>query len=60
MGVKKQKPGWRLRTRAARRQTTAAAAIDRAVIERQHRVGGDRQNGDDQEIGRMANRKEIV
>jgi hypothetical protein len=56
--VKKQKPRWRLRTRATRRQTTAAAAIDsRQGGDRQHRVGGDRQDGDRQGDESEGNRR---
>jgi hypothetical protein len=55
VGVKKQKPRWRLRTKATRRQTTAAAAIDRAVIGSIEWAEIDRT-----EIYRMANRKEIL
>ena len=32
--MKKQKPRWQLRTRATSRQTAAAAAIDRTVIDK--------------------------
>jgi hypothetical protein len=48
VGVKKQKLRWQLRTRATRRQTTAAVAIEQGG-DRQNRVGKDRQDGDRQD-----------